>query len=58
MAAAWLLAEIIIKEYDFGVTLLKKGFLDVKTHNKAIQKSRESFRLTKEQKDYLSSFKK
>lgn len=58
MAAAWLLAEIIIKEYDFGVTLLKKGFLDVKTHNKAIQKSRESFRLTKEQKDYLSSLKK
>ena len=38
----------------------KQGFLkklDKKTHNKAIQKGIESFRLTKEQKDYLKSLK-
>ncbi len=58
MAAAWLTAEILIKEYESGVFILKQGILEEKTHNKAIQKARESFRLTKEQKDYLTSLKK
>ena len=58
MAVAWLLAEVLVKEYDEGMSLLKDKLTDEKTHNKAIQKSRESFRLTKEQKDYLSSLKK
>lgn len=57
MAAAWLMAEILIKHYEYGVTLLKKRALDTKTHNKAIQKAIESFRLTEEQKDYLRSLK-
>lgn len=57
MAVAWLIAEILVKEYDFGVKLLKKGITDVKTHNKAIQKAIESYRLTKEQKDFLRSLK-
>ena len=58
MAAAWLTAEILIKEYDSGVSILKQGILERKTHNRAIQKAIESFRLTKEQKDYLRSLKK
>ena len=58
MAVAWLTAEILIKEYESGVFILKQGILEEKTHNKAIQKARESFRLTKEQKDYLTSLKK
>ena len=57
MAAAWLTAEIIIKHYDYGVTLLKESVLDIKTHNKAIQKARESFRLTTKQKEFLNSLK-
>ena len=57
MAAAWLTAEILIKEYEYGVNVLKKGILTAKTHNKAIQKAIESYRLTQEQKDYLRSLK-
>lgn len=65
MAAAWLLAELIIKFYDQTVEFLKatieasrKGLeVDKKTHNKAIQKACESFRLTAEQKTYLKGLK-
>ena len=57
MASAWLTAEILIKEYDDGVILLKDKVLDVKTHNKAIQKAIESYRLTLEQKEFLRSLK-
>lgn len=70
MAAAWLIAEVVVKFYDDGVAFLKataefydqkgKGyeFLDIKTHNKAIQKACESYRLTKEQKDFLRGLKR
>lgn len=57
MAVAWLVAEILVKAYDFGVELLKEGVLDKKTQNKAIQKALESYRLTKVQKEYLRSLK-
>lgn len=57
MAVAWLIAEILVKEYDFGVMLLKNRITGAKTHNKAIQKAIESFRLTQEQKDFLRSLK-
>ena len=57
MAIAWLTAEVLIKYYDEGLLLLKALKNDVKTHNKAIQKALESFRLTKEQKGYLRSLK-
>lgn len=66
MAAAWLLAELVIKFYDDTVEFLKankrcetegKAFLDKKTHNKAIQKACESFRLSAEQKTFLKGLK-
>ena len=57
MAVAWLTAEVLIKHYDEGLRLLDAIKTDVKTHNKSIQKALESFRLTKEQKDYLRSLK-
>ena len=57
MAVAWLLAEILVKEYAYGVKLLQKGFTDDQTHDKAIQKAIESYRLTNEQKEYLRSLK-
>lgn len=58
MAAAWLIAEILVKFYDRGVEFLKQNTLDVKTHNKAIQKACESYRLTNEQKDFLKGLKR
>ena len=57
MGAAWLLAEVLVKFYDAGMRFLKEGALDGRTKNKAIQKARESFRLTDEQKNYLKSLK-
>ena len=57
MGAAWLTAEILVKFYDDGLEILKDGFLSVKTHNKAIQKAVESYRLGKEKKEYLRSLK-
>ncbi len=57
MAVAWLVAEILIKEYDVGVDILRAGLLSEKTHNKAIQKAIESYRLTKSQKEFLRSLK-
>ncbi len=58
MAAAWLIAEVLVKYYNLGVEYLKLEKLDIKTHNKAIQKACESYRLTKEQKEYLKSLKR
>ena len=57
MATAWLVAEILTKEYDYGLTILQSKVLDIKTHNKAIQKAIESYRITTEQKEYLRSLK-
>ena len=58
MVVAWLVAEILVKHYEYGVELLKENVLDVKTHNKSIQKAIESYRLTNAQKEYLRSLKK
>lgn len=58
MGAAWLLAEVLVKFYEEGKTFLQKNLLDVRTHNKAIQKARESFRLTTAQKEQLSGLKR
>ncbi len=58
MAAAWLVAEVLVKHYKEGVEFLKSTSLDDKTVNKAIQKARESFRLSDEQKKYLKTIKR
>ncbi len=62
MAAAWLIAELLIKQYSVGEAFLKEnvaaGFMDAKTHNKAIQKACESFRLSGDRKNYLKGIKR
>jgi 3-methyladenine DNA glycosylase AlkD len=57
MAVAWLVAEILVKYPNQGKEILLSGCLEKKTHNKAIQKARESYRVTKEEKEYLNSLK-
>ncbi len=57
MAVAWLVAETLIKHYDFGLTLLHSRKLPIKTHNQSIQKAIESYRLDDERKEYLRSLK-
>lgn len=58
MAVAWLVAEVLVKHYDRGVAFLKQEFLTVRTHNKAICKAKESYRLAPEQKIYLNNLKR
>lgn len=58
MAAAWLIAEVLVKHYEKGVKYLKQGKLDIKTHNKAIAKACESYCLTDEQKKELKGLKR
>lgn len=57
MAAAWLLAEVLVKFYDIGITFLQEGSIPAQIRNKAIQKARESFRLTAVQKNELLLYK-
>lgn len=58
MAAAWLLAEVLVKYFDAGVAFLKEEKVSLAVRKRAIQKARESFRLTAEQKNLLQSLKK
>ena len=58
MAVAWLVAETLVKFYERAKGYLLQNSLDKKTHNKAIQKACESFRLSQEQKTYLKGLKK
>ena len=58
MAAAWLIAEVLVKYYGRGVEFLYSASLNVKTHNKAIQKANESFRLSQERKNFLKEIKR
>ena len=57
MMIAWYFATALAKQYDSIRPYLEEKRLDDWTHNKAIQKSVESYRITPEQKAYLKSLK-
>lgn len=57
MGAAWLIAEALVKQYEKTLPIIEEKRLPKFVHNKAIQKARESFRISAEQKDYLDSLK-
>ena len=46
------------KQHDAVIPYLEGQKLDVWTHNKTIQKARESYRITPEQKEYLKTLKR
>lgn len=58
MAVAWYFATALAKQYDRILPYLLENRLDVWTHNKAIQKAVESYRITPEQKVYLKTLKR
>ena len=58
MGIAWLLAEIGIKYKKEAMIYLKNNNLDKFTYNKALQKMIESYRVSKEEKEYLRSIKR
>ncbi len=57
MMIAWYFATALAKQYDAAVPYIEEKRLEAWTHNKAIQKSVESRRITEEQKNYLRSLK-
>ncbi len=57
MMIAWYFATALAKQYDTIIPYIEKKKLDKWTHNKAIQKSVESYRITDEQKAYLKTLK-
>ena len=58
MMRAWYFATALAKQYDAVLPFIEEERLDTWTHNKAIQKSIESRRITAEQKAYLKSLKR
>ena len=57
MMIAWYFATALAKQYDKVLPFIEDKKLDVWCHNKAIQKSVESYRITPEQKEYLKGLK-
>lgn len=57
MMIAWYFATALAKQYKSVLPFIEKRVLPAWTHNKAIQKARESLRITPEQKEYLNSLK-
>lgn len=57
MMIAWYFATALAKQYDAVISYFQKPVLDKWTHNKAIQKAIESYRITDEQKAYLRTLK-
>ena len=57
MMIAWFYATALAKQWDAAVGYIEKKCLDPWTHNKTIQKARESYRITQEQKEYLKTLK-
>lgn len=58
MMNAWLFATALAKQWDTTIPYIENNHLDKWTHNKTIQKSIESYRITPEQKSYLRTLKK
>lgn len=57
MMIAWYFATALAKQYDSILPYIEQKRLDPWTHNKTIQKSIESYRITDEQKAYLKTLK-
>ena len=54
---AWLFAEALARQWDAAVPYIEARRLDPWTHNKAIQKACESFRIPEDRKAYLKALK-
>lgn len=58
MMIAWFFATALAKQWDATIPYIESGRLGKWVHNKTIQKARESYRITAEQKEYLKTLKK
>lgn len=57
MMIAWLFATALAKQWEVSLPYIEDKRLDDWTHKKAIQKARESLRISKEKKEYLKGLK-
>ncbi len=57
MMVAWFFATALAKQWEFSVPYIENKRLSPWIHNKTIQKSAESYRITDEQKSYLRTLK-
>ncbi len=57
MAIAWYFATALSSNWEIVIPYIEKQKLDKWIHNKTIQKAVESYRITKEQKEYLKTLK-
>ena len=57
MMQSWYLATALAKQYDTAVKYIEAKTLKKFTHNKAIQKAVESYRIPDDKKEYLKTLK-
>lgn len=57
MMIAWYFATALVKRYESVLPFIENRRLDIWTHNKAIQKAVESYRISTERKTYLKELK-
>ena len=57
MMIAWYFATALAKQYESALPLIEDRALEPWTHNKAIQKAIESFRVLPEHKEYLKKLR-
>jgi len=58
MMVAWYFATALAKQWEATLPYISNKRLDKWIHNKTIQKARESFRITEEQKEILKGYKR
>lgn len=57
MAIAWALSVALVKHYNKTIPLIENKAFSTFVHNKAIQKARESYRISPEIKEFLNGLK-
>lgn len=57
MAIAWAISVALVKHYESTLPLIENPVFSKFVHNKAIQKARESYRITPDRKEYLNTLK-
>lgn len=57
MMIVWFFATALAKQWDETIKYIEGKNLGTWVHNKTIQKARESYRITPEQKEYLQTLK-
>lgn len=57
MMVAWYFATALTKNWENAIKIIETRKLNSWTHNKTIQKARESHRITSKQREYLKSLK-